>query len=146
MVLKKVCTNIAPFCPEDKPLQTQMTRVCNFFNQNFFLNLYSALFQCFSPPRGTRSDPRATAQIQPRPRRAFDVRAPLSPLNPWRQNTQLLERVGKDNKQVGAFHYVLGVICRVECPSIPRYSVGNPLGFLEEPSGTAVCVFAENTV
>ncbi|XP_036014428.1 TSC22 domain family protein 1 isoform X7 [Mus musculus] len=50
--------------------------------------------------RGTRSDPRATAQIQPRPRRAFDVRAPLSPLNPWRQNTQLLERVGKDNKQI----------------------------------------------
>ncbi|XP_011756591.2 TSC22 domain family protein 1 isoform X6 [Macaca nemestrina] len=39
-------------------------------------------------------------QIQPRPRRAFDVRGPLSPLNPWRQNIQLLERVGKDNKQV----------------------------------------------
>ncbi|XP_077014405.1 TSC22 domain family protein 1 isoform X2 [Tamandua tetradactyla] len=38
-------------------------------------------------------------QIQPRPRRAFDVRGPLSPLNPWRQNIQLLERVGKDNKQ-----------------------------------------------
>ncbi|XP_033292657.1 TSC22 domain family protein 1 isoform X2 [Orcinus orca] len=34
-------------------------------------------------------------QIQPRPRRAFDVRGPLSPLNPWRQNIQLLERVGK---------------------------------------------------
>ncbi|XP_064442150.1 TSC22 domain family protein 1 isoform X2 [Mirounga angustirostris] len=39
-------------------------------------------------------------QIQPRPRRAFDVRGPLSPLNPWRQNIQLLERVGKDNKQL----------------------------------------------
>ncbi|XP_019505859.1 PREDICTED: TSC22 domain family protein 1-like isoform X2 [Hipposideros armiger] len=39
-------------------------------------------------------------QIQPRPRRAFDVRGPLSPLNPWRQNIQLLERVGKDNKQI----------------------------------------------
>ncbi|XP_048656906.1 TSC22 domain family protein 1 isoform X4 [Marmota marmota marmota] len=39
-------------------------------------------------------------QIQPRPRRAFDVRGPLSLLNPWRQNIQLLERVGKDNKQV----------------------------------------------
>ncbi|XP_034521095.1 TSC22 domain family protein 1 isoform X4 [Ailuropoda melanoleuca] len=39
-------------------------------------------------------------QIQPRPRRAFDARGPLSPLNPWRQNIQLLERVGKDNKQV----------------------------------------------
>lgn len=34
-------------------------------------------------------------QIQPRPRRAFDVRGPLSPLNLWRQNIQLLERVGK---------------------------------------------------
>ncbi|XP_010635357.1 TSC22 domain family protein 1 isoform X3 [Fukomys damarensis] len=39
-------------------------------------------------------------QIQPRPRRAFDVRGPLSPLNPWRQNIQLLEREGKDNKQI----------------------------------------------
>ncbi|XP_058438575.1 TSC22 domain family protein 1 isoform X5 [Marmota monax] len=39
-------------------------------------------------------------QIQPRPRRAFDVRGPLSLLNPWRQNIQLLERVGKDNKQI----------------------------------------------
>ncbi|XP_027623227.1 TSC22 domain family protein 1 isoform X2 [Tupaia chinensis] len=39
-------------------------------------------------------------QIQPRPRRAFDVRGPFSPLNPWRQNIQLLERVGKDNKQI----------------------------------------------
>ncbi|XP_034521094.1 TSC22 domain family protein 1 isoform X3 [Ailuropoda melanoleuca] len=39
-------------------------------------------------------------QIQPRPRRAFDARGPLSPLNPWRQNIQLLERVGKDNKQI----------------------------------------------
>nr|XP_044635900.1 TSC22 domain family protein 1 isoform X6 [Equus asinus] len=39
-------------------------------------------------------------QIQPRPRRAFDVRGPLSPLNPWRQNIQLLERVGKDKKQI----------------------------------------------
>ncbi|XP_006755378.1 PREDICTED: TSC22 domain family protein 1 isoform X2 [Myotis davidii] len=57
-------------------------------------------------------------QIQPRPRRAFDVRGPLSPLNPWRQNIQLLERVGKDNKQVGAFHYLLGFIYRLECPSI----------------------------
>ncbi|XP_007501625.2 TSC22 domain family protein 1 isoform X2 [Monodelphis domestica] len=38
-------------------------------------------------------------QIQPRPRRAFDVRGPLSPLNHWRQNIQLLERVGKNNKQ-----------------------------------------------
>ncbi|XP_053420020.1 TSC22 domain family protein 1 isoform X2 [Nycticebus coucang] len=58
----------------------------------------SSLFQCFSPTRGARSDPRP--QIQPRPRRAFDVRGPLSPLNPWRQNIQLLERVGKDNKQI----------------------------------------------
>ncbi|XP_014392709.1 PREDICTED: TSC22 domain family protein 1 isoform X2 [Myotis brandtii] len=57
-------------------------------------------------------------QIQPRPRRAFDVRGPFSPLNPWRQNIQLLERVGKDNKQVGAFHYLLGFIYRLECPSI----------------------------
>ncbi|XP_023407043.2 TSC22 domain family protein 1 isoform X2 [Loxodonta africana] len=57
-------------------------------------------------------------QIQPRPRRAFDVRGPLSPLNPWRQNIQLLERVGKDNKQVGAFHYLLGFIYRLACPSI----------------------------
>ncbi|XP_027729312.1 TSC22 domain family protein 1 isoform X2 [Vombatus ursinus] len=39
-------------------------------------------------------------QIQPRPRRAFDVRGPLSPLNHWRQNIQLLERVGKNNKQI----------------------------------------------
>nr|XP_045002382.1 TSC22 domain family protein 1 isoform X2 [Jaculus jaculus] len=39
-------------------------------------------------------------QIRPRPRRAFDVRGLLSPLTPWRQNIQLLERVGKDNKQV----------------------------------------------
>lgn len=31
-----------------------------FFNKSFFLNLYSALFQCFSPTRGARSDPRAT--------------------------------------------------------------------------------------
>ncbi|XP_048656904.1 TSC22 domain family protein 1 isoform X2 [Marmota marmota marmota] len=60
-------------------------------------------------------------QIQPRPRRAFDVRGPLSLLNPWRQNIQLLERVGKDNKQVGAFHYLLGFIYRLECPSIAHF-------------------------
>ncbi|XP_074155248.1 TSC22 domain family protein 1 isoform X2 [Sminthopsis crassicaudata] len=57
-------------------------------------------------------------QIQPRPRRAFDVRGPLSPLNHWRQNIQLLERVGKNNKQVGAFHYLLGFLYRSECSSI----------------------------
>ncbi|XP_012578685.1 PREDICTED: TSC22 domain family protein 1 isoform X2 [Condylura cristata] len=88
----------------------------------------SSLFQCFSPTRGARSDPRTTDQ--PRPRRAFDVRGPLSPLNPWRQNIQLLERVGKDNKQVGAFHYLLGFIYRLECPSIAHYSIGILLGFM----------------
>lgn len=117
MVLKKVCTKIAPFCSEDKPLQTQMTRVCNFFNKSFFLNLYSALFQCFSPTRGARSDPRTTDTAKTTG--SFDVRAPLSPLSPWRQNTQLLERVGEDNKQVGAFRYLLGFVCRVECFHYP---------------------------
>lgn len=40
MVLKNVCPknvypNVAPFCPEDKPLQTHMTRVCNFLIRIF---------------------------------------------------------------------------------------------------------------
>ncbi|KAL6064547.1 hypothetical protein STEG23_016392, partial [Scotinomys teguina] len=55
------------------------------------------LFQCFSPTRGARSDPRATDTATTT--EAFDVRGPLSPLNPWRQNIQLLERVGKAKKQ-----------------------------------------------
>ncbi|ELK10041.1 hypothetical protein PAL_GLEAN10015288 [Pteropus alecto] len=81
-------------------------------------------------------------QIQPRPRRAFDVRGPLPPLKAWRQNIQLLERVGKDKKQVGAFHYLLGFIYRSECPSHrPFNSVGELLGFILEPSGAAICLF-----
>lgn len=94
-----------------------MTRECNFLIRIFLLNLYSALYFSASllpEVQGVILEP----QIQPRPRRAFDVRGPLSPLNPWRQNIQLLERVGKDNKQVGAFHYLLGFIYRLECPSI----------------------------
>ncbi|XP_034521093.1 TSC22 domain family protein 1 isoform X2 [Ailuropoda melanoleuca] len=82
-------------------------------------------------------------QIQPRPRRAFDARGPLSPLNPWRQNIQLLERVGKDNKQVGAFHYLLGFICRLECPSIAHlillvYSLGS---YKNQVGLQSVCFF-----
>ncbi|XP_045652723.1 TSC22 domain family protein 1 isoform X1 [Ursus americanus] len=82
-------------------------------------------------------------QIQPRPRRAFDVRGPLSPLNPWRQNIQLLERVGKDNKQVGAFHYLLGFIYRLECPSIAHlillvYSLGS---YKNQVGLQSVCFF-----
>lgn len=33
--LNKVCPKIAPFYPEDKSLQTQMTRECNFLIRIF---------------------------------------------------------------------------------------------------------------
>ncbi|XP_015099190.2 TSC22 domain family protein 1 isoform X2 [Vicugna pacos] len=83
-------------------------------------------------------------QIQPRPRRAFDVRGPLSPLNPWRQNIQLLERVGKDNKQVGAFHYLLGFIYRLECPSIARLILMlNSLGSYKNQVGLQSVCFSK---
>lgn len=99
-----------------------------------------ALFQCFSPTRGARSDPRATDTAKTTG--SFDVRAPLSPLSPWTQNTQLLERVGKDNKQVGAFRYLLGFLCRVSVFPLPIYSVGDPLGFFPEP-GATLCFLRE---
>ncbi|XP_058404196.1 TSC22 domain family protein 1 isoform X8 [Diceros bicornis minor] len=84
-------------------------------------------------------------QIQPRPRRAFDVRGPLSPLNPWRQNIQLLERVGKDNKQVGAFHYLLGFIYRLECPSIAHLILlVNSLGSYKNQVGLQSVCFSRN--
>ncbi|XP_062050135.1 TSC22 domain family protein 1 isoform X7 [Lepus europaeus] len=84
-------------------------------------------------------------QIQPRPRRAFDVRGPLSPLNPWRQNIQLLERVGKDNKQVGAFHYLLGFIYRLECSSIAHLILlVNSLGSRKNQVGMQSVCFSES--
>ncbi|XP_044635898.1 TSC22 domain family protein 1 isoform X1 [Equus asinus] len=83
-------------------------------------------------------------QIQPRPRRAFDVRGPLSPLNPWRQNIQLLERVGKDKKQVGAFHYLLGFIYRLECPSIAHLILlVNSLGSFKNQVGLQSVCFSK---
>ncbi|XP_023477381.1 TSC22 domain family protein 1 isoform X5 [Equus przewalskii] len=83
-------------------------------------------------------------QIQPRPRRAFDVRGPLSPLNPWRQNIQLLERVGKDKKQVGAFHYLLGFIYRLECPSIAHLILlVNSLGSYKNQVGLQSVCFSK---
>jgi hypothetical protein len=98
-----------------------------FLNKKFFLNLYSALYFSASllpEVQGVILEP----QIQPRLRRAFDVRGPLSPLNPWRQNIQLLERVGRIiNKWVLSIIY-LGLFIGWSVLPFPFYSVVNSLG------------------
>lgn len=47
----------------------------------------------------------------------------------------------KGNKQVGAFHYLLGFIYELECSSIAHIILLFTPGFIEEPSG-AVCLFS----